>query len=152
MLHLVELPLQWKQTLQLLDLTLKIHSKNNNLILDQLAIVDSDAADNYRFYFTTMKALNFQNYMPSFSLDHFKEHYVLVFYLTSMQDATENFHNPELLGEPLRLVIKFTFPQEHVSEIIILGEPIYSFAADMFGIVEMIIQNWQYGSPGKNQS
>ena len=47
-----------------------------------------------------MKAMNFQDDIPSIPIDDFKDHYVLVFDLTSMQDATENCHYPELVGEP----------------------------------------------------
>ena len=82
-------------------------------------IVDFDAADNCRLYVTTMKAMNFQDDNPSFPIDNFKDHYVLVFDLTSMQDATENFHYPGLVGEPLRLELNFTFPLEHVTELMV---------------------------------
>ena len=54
-------------------------------------ILDFDAAKNCRLYVTTMKAMNFQDDIPSVPIDNFKDHYVLVFDLTSMQDATENF-------------------------------------------------------------
>ena len=37
-----------------------------------------------------MKALNFQDDIPSIQIDDFKDHYVLVFHLISMEDATEN--------------------------------------------------------------
>ena len=83
-------------------------------------IVDSDAA-NCGFYVTAMKAMNFQDDIPSIPIDNFKDHYVLVFDLTSMQDAAEIFHYPELVGEPLRLEPNFTFPLEHVTELIVLG-------------------------------
>ena len=66
-------------------------------------IVKFETADNFRLYVTTMKAMNFQDDIPSIPIDDFKDHYVLVFELTSMQDATENCHYPELVGEPLRL-------------------------------------------------
>ena len=98
-------------------------------------IVDFDAADNCRFYVTTMKAMNFQDNIPSIPIDNFKDHYVLVFDLTSMQDATENCHYPELVGEPLRLELNFTFPLEHVTELIVLGERMSSVAVDKFGVV-----------------
>ena len=62
-------------------------------------IVDFDAAVNCRLYVTTMKAMNFQDDIPSIPIDKFKDHYVLVFDLTSMQDATENCYYPELVGE-----------------------------------------------------
>ena len=85
-------------------------------------IVDFDAADKCRFYVTTMKAMNFQDNIPSIPIDNFKDHYVVVFDLTSMQDATENCHYQELVGEALRLELNFTFPLEHVTELIVLGE------------------------------
>ena len=98
-------------------------------------IVAFDAADNCRLYVTTMKAMNFQDDIPSIPVDKFKDHYVLVFELTSMQDATERCHYPELVGEPLRLELNFTFPLEHVTELIVLGERMSSVAVDKFGVV-----------------
>ena len=98
-------------------------------------IVDFDTADNCRLYVTTMKAMNFQDDIPSIPIDDFKDHYVLVFDLTSMQDATENCHSPELVGEPLRLGLNFTNPLENVTELIVLGERMSSVAVDKFGVV-----------------
>ena len=82
-----------------------------------------------------MKAINFQVDIPSIPIHDFKDHYVLVFDLTSMQDATENCHHPELVGEPLRLELIFTQPPENVTELIVLGERMSSFAVDEFGVV-----------------
>ena len=98
-------------------------------------IVGFDAADNCRLYVTTMKAMNFQDDLPSIPIDNFKNHYVLVFDLTSMQDATENCHYPELVGEPLRLELNFTFRLEYVTELFVLGERMSSVAVDKFGVV-----------------
>ena len=36
--------------------------------------------------------MNFKDDIPSIAIDSFGNHYVLVFDLTSMQDATENCH------------------------------------------------------------
>ena len=83
-------------------------------------IIDFDAADNCRPYVTTIKAMNFQDDIPSIPIDNLKYHYVLVFDSTAMQDATENCHYPELVGEPLRLELNFIFPLEHVTELIVL--------------------------------
>ena len=47
-------------------------------------IVDFEAADNCCLYVTTMKAMNFQDDIPSIPVDNIKDHYVLVFDLTSM--------------------------------------------------------------------
>ena len=82
-----------------------------------------------------MKAINFQDDIPSIPIDNFKDHYVLVFDLTSMQDATENCYYPELVGEPLRLELNFAFPLEHVTELIVLGQRKSSVAVDKFGDV-----------------
>ena len=51
-----------------------------------------------------------------------------------MQTATENSLYPELVGEPLRQELNFTFPLEHVSELIVLGELMSSVAVDKFGV------------------
>ena len=50
-------------------------------------------------------------------------------------DAADNCHYPELVGEPLRLELNFTFPLEHVTELILLGERMSSVAVDKFGVV-----------------
>ena len=98
-------------------------------------IVDFVAADNCRFYITTMKLMNFQDDIPSIPTNNFKDHYVLVFDLTSMQDATKNCHYSELVGEALRLELNSTFPLEHVTELIVLGDRMSSVAVNKFGVV-----------------
>ena len=97
--------------------------------------VDFDAADNCSPSVTTIKAMNFQDDIPSIAIDNFKDHYLLVFDLTSMQDATKNCHYPELVGQPLRLELNFTFPLLHVTELIVLGKRTSSVAVEKFGIV-----------------
>ena len=82
-----------------------------------------------------MKAMNFQDDIPSIPIDDFKDHYVLVFDLTSMQDATKTWHYPEPVGEPVRLELNFTQPLEKVTELIVLGERMSSVAFDKFGVV-----------------
>ena len=82
-----------------------------------------------------MKAMNFQDDVPSIPIDDFKDHYVLVFDLTSMQDATENWHYPYPVGEPLRLELNFTHPLENVTELIVLGGRMSSVAVDKNGVV-----------------
>ena len=98
-------------------------------------IVDFVAADNCHLYVTRMKPMNFQDNIPSIPIDNIEDHYVLVFDLTSMQDATEKCHYPKLVGEPLRLELNFTFPLEHVTELIVLGERMSSVAVDKFAVV-----------------
>ena len=64
-----------------------------------------------------------------------KEHFVLIFDLTSMQEATKNIHQPEVVGEPLRLKLNFTFPPEQVTERILLGDRVFLIAVNKFGVV-----------------
>ena len=109
--------------------------RQNRILRGGQPIVDFDTIDNCRLYVTTMKAMNFQDDIPSIPIDDFKDQYILVYDLTSMQDATENFHYPELVGEPLRLEPNFTNPLENVTELIVLGERMSSVAVDKFGVV-----------------
>ena len=97
-------------------------------------IVDFDFADNCCLYVTTMEATNFPDDFPSIPIDKFEEHYVLVFDLTSMQDATENYYFPELVGEPLRLELNFANPLENVTDPIVLCERMSSVAVDKCGV------------------
>ena len=91
------------------------------IIIGGHLIVDFDAADNCRLCVTTVKTMHFQDVITSIPIDNFKDYYVLVFDLTSMQDATENCHYPELVVETLRLDLNFTFLLEHITGIILLG-------------------------------
>ena len=98
-------------------------------------IVDFEAADNCRLYVTTKTAMKFQDDIPSMPIDNFKDHYKPVFDLTSMQVATGNCHNLELVGEPLRPELNSTFPLEHVTELVVLGEKMSSVAVDKLCVV-----------------
>ena len=52
-----------------------------------------------------------------------------------MQNAFENSYYAELVGEPLRLELNFTFPLEHLTQLIVLGERMSSVAVDKIGVV-----------------
>ena len=58
-----------------------------------------------------------------------------MFDLTLMQDATENFHYPEVVAEPLRVELNFIFPLEHVTGLIVLGKRKSLVAVETFGVV-----------------
>ena len=92
-----------------------------------------------KFTLATCK-FNFQDDIPSIPFDNSKDHYVLVFDLTSMQDATENCHYPEFVGELLRLELNFNFSPEHVTELIVLEARMSSVAVDKFGVVGKIFK------------
>ena len=82
-----------------------------------------------------MKAMSFQDDIPSIPIDKINDHYVLLFGLTSMQDATDNCYYSELVGKPLRLELNFTFRLRHVTELILLGEQMPSVVVNKFGFV-----------------
>ena len=116
----------WYQQFDLRQLRILIGGQPN---------VDFGTADNCRLYLATMKAMKFQADIPPIHIDDFKDHYVLVFVSTSMQDATENCHYPEVVGEPQRLELNFSNPLENVTELIVMGERMSSVAVYKFGLV-----------------
>ena len=63
-----------------------------------------------------------------------KDRHVLVFVLTSMHDATGHCSYSELVREQLRLELNITFPLEHVTKLIVLGERMSSVAVDKFAV------------------
>ena len=98
-------------------------------------ILDFDAAEKWRFYVSSMKARNLQDGISSIWFDNFRDHHVLVFDLTLMRGATEGCHHPELVGEPLRLELNFTYLLKHVTGLIVLGEGLSLVAVDKFDFV-----------------
>ena len=54
--------------------------------------------------------MKFQEDVPSIPINSFKDQYIILFDLASKQDATENCQNSELVAEPLKLELNFTFP------------------------------------------
>ena len=55
-----------------------------------------------------MKAMNNQDDIASIPVDNIKDHFVLVFDLTSVHDATEHCHYPELILEPMNSELHFS--------------------------------------------
>ena len=72
---------------------------------------------------------------PAPPMGDFQNHYILVFDLTSLQDAAEQLHYPELSGESLRLEIIFQFPLEQLTKVIVLGQRLSNIQIDKFGTV-----------------
>ena len=67
-----------------------IRSQRKRILRGGQTIGDIDAADNSCSNVTTLEAKSFQDDIPSLHIDNFTVHYVLVFDLTSRQDATES--------------------------------------------------------------
>ena len=99
-------------------------------------IILESHADICSLYVTTMKAMNFQDDIPSIPIDNSKDHYVLLFDLSLMKDATLNYHYPELVREPLRLELNFIFPLQQVIELIVLRERMSPVAIDKFVVFD----------------
>ena len=114
----------------------QFHLRQIRILRGGQPIVDFDAANNCHLNGTTREAMNFQGDIPSNPIDNFKDDYVLVLDLTSMPDATENCHYPELFGEPLRPEPNFTFPLEHFTELIVLGERMSSVQLTTLLLIE----------------
>ena len=99
------------------------------------AIVSLDTTNDCRAYVTTMKAMNSNEEIPALPNHQFENHYILVFDLTSLQDAGENIHYPELSGESIRLEMFFDCLLRNVTGIIVLGERMSAVKIDQFGTV-----------------
>ena len=86
-------------------------------------------------YVTTMKAMQFNEDFSALLTEDFQNHSILVFDLTSLQDAAEQLHYPELSRESLRYEFFFPFPLKQVTEVIVLGERPSNIQFDKFGTV-----------------
>ena len=113
----------------------QFHLRELRIIRGGRAIISLDTTSPCRPYVTTMKAMQFNEDFPALPMEHFQNHYILVFDLTSLQDAAEHLHYPELSGESLRLEMFFQFPLEQVTEMIVLGERLSNIQIDKFGTV-----------------
>ena len=82
-------------------------------------------------------------------MEDFQSHYILVFDLTSPQDAAEQLQYPELKGESLRLEMFFQFPLEQVTEVIVLGERLSNVQIDKFRTVAKIFSFFQFSGSYK---
>ena len=79
--------------------------------------------------------MKLQDYIPSSPIDLFKVQHVLVIKFTSVKDAAENFHWPELAGEPLKSELNFNFLPELVIRLSLLVERKSLVAGHKIGVV-----------------
>ena len=79
------------------------------IIQGGIAIISVDTID-CRTYVTTMKAMNFNEEIPLLPNNLFQNCYLLVFDLTSLQDAGENIYYPKLSGESFLVETFFNHP------------------------------------------
>ena len=99
------------------------------------SILSVDATNDCRAYITTMKEMKFNEEIPALPNILFQNYYLFVCDLTSLQDAGEKIHFPEISGESIRLEIFFDSPLRSVTEFFILGERMSTAKTDHFGTV-----------------
>ena len=78
--------------------------------------------DDKRLYFNSMGALAFIENGHGMSLADFPRHYIMVFDLTSTQEATHDFIHPELTNSSLSVELKFGAALANNIKILFLGE------------------------------
>ena len=110
----------------------KFDLRQTKKLRERQPIVDFDDAVNCRLNVTAMQAMTFQVKICSIQIDNFNDHYVIIFDLSSKQDATAKCHYPELDGKPLRLELHLVCLLEHIIELTLLGERMISVAVDNF--------------------
>ena len=113
----------------------QFHSRELRIIRGGRAIISLDTTSPCRPYVTTMKAMQFNEGFPALPMEDFQNHYILVFELTSLQDAAEHLLYTELSGECLRLEMFLSISLEQVTEVIVLGERLSNIQIDNFGTV-----------------
>ena len=79
----------------------QFHLRELRIIRGGRAIVSLDTTSPCLPYVTTRKAMQFNENRQALPMEDFQNHYILVFDLTSLQDAAEHLHYPELSGESL---------------------------------------------------
>ena len=81
----------------------QFHLRELRSIRGGRAIISSDSTSTCLTYVTRMKAMQFYEDFPALSMEDFQNHCILVFDLTSLQDAAEHLQWPEFSGESLGL-------------------------------------------------
>ena len=86
--------------------------------------------DNKRLYYNSMSALAYVENGHGIPLSEFANHYIMVFDLTSTQEATHDFIHPELTNSSLSVELKFDEALAHNVETFFLGEKAYTIYID----------------------
>ena len=79
-------------------------------------------------------ALNLQNDTPTNLCENLKNHFFILFNVTSCQDASQIFPKRLLIEETLRLQLNLAPTPEHVTELNALGEQLSLVAVDKFAV------------------
>jgi len=90
--------------------------------LVDIKINPRDQNGHVQLYYNTLKALHFQHDGPDVDLEDYKDHFVMVFDLTSTQQSNNEVYYPELTASQLRIELNFAEPLEKAVEVLVLGE------------------------------
>ena len=78
--------------------------------------------DNKRLYYNSMSALAYVENNHGIPLSEFSNHFIMVFDLTSTQEATHVFNYPELTNSSISVQLKFDTALTNNVEVFLLGE------------------------------
>ena len=78
--------------------------------------------DNKRLYYNSMRALAYVENGHGITLSEFSKHFIMVFDLTSTQEATHDFIHPELTNFSIPVELKFDTALTNKVEVFFLGE------------------------------
>ena len=79
-------------------------------------------SDDKRLYFNTTSDLAHFDNGHGISLTDYPNHFIMVFDLTSNQQASHDFMHPELTNSPISIELKFSAALPYNIEIFIIGE------------------------------
>ena len=97
-----------------------------------LPVADSPIStdDSKRVYFNTMSDLAYIDIGHEISLEDYPNHFIMVFDLTSTQQASHDFIHPELTNCSVSIELKFSAALAHNVEIFIIGEKASTICID----------------------
>lgn len=78
--------------------------------------------DTKRAYFSSLGALSFADHGHGIPLDQYKDHFVIVFDLTSTLEASQEYIHPELTNTSLSVEFTFGTPLTNAIEVFFIGE------------------------------
>ena len=86
--------------------------------------------DNRRLYYNSMRALAYVENGHGIPLSEFANHYIMVFHLTSTQEATHDFIHPVLTNSSFSVELKLDAALAHNVEVFFLGEKVFTIYID----------------------
>lgn len=100
-----------------------------------LPLVAMNVENNVRPYYNTIKSISFDQDGPGIPLKDYNNHYILVFDLTSTQQADTEVYYPEVIGAGIRLELFFRTALTSPVELIVLGEKLTTIFIEKDGKV-----------------